>query len=118
MPWWLKDDGDTEGPLGFPMPDAEAKALDRLLADNPHAEYEQLVFEKATSAALTPGGRADVSWIMTEQRDRARDVVLLSGSATNCIATTPSSRSTTTTRSNRWARASGAARCARATSGA
>jgi hypothetical protein len=44
------------------------------------AEYEQLVVEKAMPpAGLSPGERADVSWIMTGQRDRARDVVLLSG---------------------------------------
>ena len=110
MPWWLKDYGDTEGPLGFPMPDAEAKALDRLLADNPHAEYEQLVVEKATpSAALSPGERADVSWITTEAIDRQKEVVLTDGFMTSSSRPIPSSPSTTTTAGTPSAVRSGAA---------
>src|SRR5262245_48516510 len=87
MPDWLSCYGDCEGPLGFPMTDASAKALDELLAAHPGAEYETLVVEKATGGSgtlpgqleLRAGERADVSWIMTEALDRKRDVVLVSG---------------------------------------
>ena len=75
---WLKIYGDTEGPLGFPMKDAEAKALDKFLQENPEAEYQRVVVEKATSELAT-GERADVSWIQTEAVDRQSEVVLASG---------------------------------------
>jgi phage head maturation protease len=75
---WLRQYGDTEGPLGFPMFDAEAKALDSLLREHPDHEYQRLVVEKAT-ADLTSGERADVSWIQTETIDRYAEIVLASG---------------------------------------
>jgi len=78
MTRFLKDYGDTEGPLGFPMRDTDAKALDALLEAHPEYEYARAVVHKAT-AELLPGERADLSWIHTEALDRHKDVVLLSG---------------------------------------
>src|SRR5262245_9987168 len=69
---------DTEGPLGIPMKDEQAKALDELLRQNPEAEYQRAVVEKATSD-LSPGERADVSWISTECIDRDQEIVLAAG---------------------------------------
>src|SRR5436309_2124811 len=75
---FLEQYGDTEGPLGFPMRDAEAKALDALIRENPGHEYQRVVVEKAT-ADLSSGERADVSWIQTEAIDRYGEIVLASG---------------------------------------
>ncbi len=70
-----------EGPLGFPMPDAAAKALDRILrtlpADDAHAYRHTIVTRGPTE--LNPGERSDVSWISTESVDRAGEVVLSAG---------------------------------------
>src|SRR5262245_28324326 len=70
--------GDTEGPLGFPMKDADAKSLDEILRQHPDAEYCRVVVRKATSE-LAEGERADVSWIQTEAIDHEREIVLASG---------------------------------------
>jgi hypothetical protein len=78
MPEFLKVYGDAEGPLGFPMKDADARALDSLLETLPEVDYRRAVVEKATTE-LSPGERADVSWITTEALDRHRDVVLAAG---------------------------------------
>lgn len=78
MPDFLKLYGDCEGPLGFPMKDAEARALDRLLDGLPEVDYRWAAVEKATTE-LSPGERADVSWITTEALDRQREVVLSAG---------------------------------------
>lgn len=75
---FLKIYGDTEGPLGFPMKDAEAKALDDILQSNPDAEYVKAVVEKATTE-FAEGERADVSWIQTEAIDRHGEIVLSTG---------------------------------------
>jgi hypothetical protein len=75
---FLKQHFDTEGPLGIPMKDAQAKALDELLRHNPEAEYQRSVVEKATSE-ISPGERADVSWISTESVDRDKEIVLAGG---------------------------------------
>lgn len=75
---WLPTYGDTEGPLGFPMKDADAQALDALLKATPDATYGRAVVEKATTEIM-PGERADVSWITTEAMDRDREVVLSAG---------------------------------------
>src|SRR5262249_27922347 len=71
----------TEGPLGFPMPDKQARALDALLKALPRApEY---AYRKAVTARapteLNPGERSDVSWITTESPDRQGEVVLARG---------------------------------------
>jgi hypothetical protein len=70
-----------EGPLGFPMPDAAAKALDKLLrtlpANDAHA-YRHAVVTRAPTE-LNPGERSDVSWISTESVDRMGEVILARG---------------------------------------
>lgn len=75
---FLKQHFDTEGPLGIPMKDEQARALDELLRQNPDAEYQRTVVEKA-ARELAPGERADVSWISTEAIDRDKEVVLAAG---------------------------------------
>jgi hypothetical protein len=75
---FLKDYGDTEGPLGFPMKDADAKALDAILQANPDAEHVRLVVQKATTE-FSEGERADVAWIQTEAVDHDQEIVLASG---------------------------------------
>jgi hypothetical protein len=70
--------GDTEGPLGFPMFDAEAKALDAIIKQHPGGEYERAVVEKAT-LSVVEGERSDVSWIQTDTIDRYGEIVLASG---------------------------------------
>lgn len=70
--------GDAEGPLGFPMLDAQAKALDELLRAHPDHEYGRALVIKAT-ADLSPGERADISWLQTEAIDADREIVLASG---------------------------------------
>jgi len=80
---FLKAYFDTEGPLGLPMQDAQAKLLEAQLKQLPQDDkqlYEpgKLVIEKAVSELL-PGERADISWISTERTDRYRDIVLANG---------------------------------------
>ena len=75
---FLKEYGDTEGPLGFPMKDADAKALDAILQANPDAEHVRLVVQKATTE-FSEGERADVAWIQTEAVDHDQEIVLASG---------------------------------------
>jgi hypothetical protein len=81
MPDFLKDYGNTEGPLGFPMRDREARTLDTLLKSLPHTpefKYRHRVTAKGLTE-VNPGERSDVSWISTETPDRARDVVIARG---------------------------------------
>lgn len=78
MPNFLPVYGDAEGPLGFPLPDAAARALDRLLDELPEVDYRRAAVTKATTD-LADGERADVSWITTEAVDRQREVVLAAG---------------------------------------
>lgn len=73
--------GTAEGPLGFPMPDRSARALDGLLASLPRTreyEYRHAVVTKAPTE-LNPGERSDVSWISTESVDRVSEVVVARG---------------------------------------
>lgn len=73
--------GPTEGPLGFPMPDRAAQALDAILQSLPRSDefaYRKVVSEKAPSELLA-GERSDVSWISAEEPDRANEVVLAPG---------------------------------------
>src|SRR5947209_1628976 len=73
--------GTAEGPLGFPLTDKQAFALDAILKalpkDNAFA-YQKRTVEKATTET-SPGERSDVSWISTEDPDRYGDVVLSRG---------------------------------------
>jgi hypothetical protein len=82
MPDFLKTHyGPVEGPLGFPMPDRAAHALDALLKSlprTPEYEYRHLVTTKAPTE-INPGERSDVSWISTESPDRTREVVIARG---------------------------------------
>jgi hypothetical protein len=73
--------GPVEGPLGFPMPDKQARVLDALLKALPKSKeyaYRHLVTAKAPTE-LNPGERSDVSWITTESPDRQGEVVLAKG---------------------------------------
>jgi hypothetical protein len=69
------------GPLGFPVTDQQARALEGILKtqskDSAFA-YRQLVLAKAPAEVLA-GERSDVSWISTEEPDRTREVVLAGG---------------------------------------
>jgi hypothetical protein len=78
---FLKEYGQTVGPLGFPMADKSARALDLLLHTLPRTkehEYRKAVMSKATTE-LNPGERSDVSWITTESVDRGGEVVVAKG---------------------------------------
>src|SRR6516225_10237914 len=73
--------GPTEGPLGFPMLDKQARALDALLRALPQGDeyaYRKVAIGKGPTE-VSPGERSDVSWISTEDPDRAGDVVLARG---------------------------------------
>jgi hypothetical protein len=71
---------DTEGPLGIPMRDAQAKLLDGLLQALPAEDRRlcRLVTPKAPTEVMD-GERADVSWITTEEIDREGEVVIARG---------------------------------------
>ena len=81
MPSFLPAYGPTEGPLGFPMLDRQARQLDTLLKALPKSKehaYRKAVTAKAPTE-LNPGERSDVSWITTESVDRTQEVVVASG---------------------------------------
>jgi hypothetical protein len=73
--------GPSDGPLGFPMPDAAARAVDALLKTLPptdeYAYRKSLIARPPTE--LNPGERSDVSWISTESVDRQGEVVVARG---------------------------------------
>ncbi len=71
----------TEGPLGFPLTDRQALALDAILKGLPQSDefrYRKAVLTRGPSELLL-GERSDVSWISTEDPDRAGEVVLARG---------------------------------------
>ena len=73
--------GSSEGPLGFPMIDRAAQALDAILQTLPKSSefaYRKFVSEQAPTELL-PGERADVSWISSEAPDRMNEVVMARG---------------------------------------
>jgi hypothetical protein len=73
--------GSAEGPLGFPMQDRQAFALDTILKALPKEavyRYRKATIAKGPSETLT-GERSDVSWISTENPDRDCEVVLAKG---------------------------------------
>ncbi len=87
---FLKQYGETEGPLGVPMKDAQAKAIDQLLKALPEEDRKlrRLVTAKATSEVLD-GERSDVSWITTESIDRENEIVLAKGMNDSQFAVNP-----------------------------
>ena len=81
----------TEGPLGFPMPDKQARAVDTLLKALPKTKeyaYRKAVVARAPTE-LNPGERSDVSWITTESPDRQGEVVLAKGMNDSQFASNP-----------------------------
>ncbi len=73
--------GSAEGPLGFPMQDRQAFALESILKALPKEDayrYRKAVQARGPSETL-PGERSDVSWISTEDPDRTGEVVLARG---------------------------------------
>jgi hypothetical protein len=90
MTTFLKTYG-AEGPLGFPMPDRSARALDALLKQLPKTDdyaYRKAIMTRAPTE-LNPGERSDVSWISTESPDRHREVVLARGMNDSQFAQNP-----------------------------
>jgi hypothetical protein len=71
---------DTEGPLGIPMKDAQARLLEAILKTLPEEDrrVKRLVTAKSP-AELLDGERADVSWISTEEIDREKEIVWARG---------------------------------------
>ena len=69
----------TEGPLGFPLTDKQAFAIEALLKSLPrepaYAYRKTLIQKQPTEIS----DRSDVSWISTEDPDRADDVVIAKG---------------------------------------
>lgn len=73
--------GTSEGPLGFPMNDRAAQALDAVLRTLPKSNefaYRKIVGNRGLSELL-PGERSDVSWITSDEPDRANEVVVAQG---------------------------------------
>jgi hypothetical protein len=81
---------ETEGPLGFPMRDQDARALESLLKALPEEDRRprRHVVEKATTELLA-GERSDVSWISTEAIDRDREVMRSKGLNLSCFKGNP-----------------------------
>jgi hypothetical protein len=69
----------TEGPLGFPMPDALAKSLEQLIKTLP--KDSAYSYRKGTGQAveLVKGEKADISLVSTDCIDRDGEVVLPKG---------------------------------------
>jgi hypothetical protein len=80
MPPFLKTYGDTEGPLGLPMKDKQARAVEAILSGLPSEErvLQRRALAKAPAEVLS-GERSDVSWITTESIDRDREIVCARG---------------------------------------
>jgi hypothetical protein len=71
----------TEGPLGFPLTDRQAIALENILKALPRDEtfrYRKALVARGASEVLS-GERADVSWISTEDPDRVGEIVVARG---------------------------------------
>jgi hypothetical protein len=71
----------AQGPLGFPLTDRQAFALEALLKALPRDDafaYRKSVLIQGPSEVL-PGERSDVSWISTENPDRTCEVVIARG---------------------------------------
>jgi hypothetical protein len=71
----------TIGPLGFPMLDRQAIALDAIIKALPKEDafkYRKAVIADPPSE-IKPGERSDVSWISYESVDREGDVIVSKG---------------------------------------
>jgi hypothetical protein len=71
----------TEGPLGFPMTDRQAVAVDQIIKALPKDDafrYRKHTIAKGASEIMA-GERSDVSWISTEEPDRVSEVVIARG---------------------------------------
>src|SRR5271155_2007747 len=90
MPDFLKTYGDTEGPLGLPMKDKQAKTLEQILKALPEEDRKliRLITAKAPAEVLD-GERADVSWITTEEVDRDKEIVIAKGMNDSQFAQNP-----------------------------
>jgi hypothetical protein len=80
-----------EGPLGFPMADKAARAVDALLKTLPKTkdyEYRKALVARPPTE-LNPGERSDVSWISTEAVDRMGEVVAARGMDDSQFALNP-----------------------------
>lgn len=88
---WTQHYGPAEGPLGFPMSDKAARAVDALLKalpKTPEYEYRKALVANAPTE-LNPGERSDVSWISTESIDRVGEVVIARGMDDRQFAANP-----------------------------
>jgi len=73
--------GPATGPLGFPLLDRQAFALEAILKALPQDEvyaYRKALVEPV-SIDLMAGDRSDVSWISSENPDRMHEVVRARG---------------------------------------
>src|SRR5258708_3671670 len=73
--------GKATGPLGFPLLDKQAFALEAVLRDLPKDDvyaYRKTLVDQGLSE-VSPGERSDVSWISTEHPDRMSEVVIARG---------------------------------------
>jgi hypothetical protein len=81
---------DTEGPLGLPMKDKQAKFLEQILKAVPP---EDRVLRRAFTAKAQPeiidGERADISWITTECPDLDGEIVIAKGMNDTTFAMNP-----------------------------
>ena len=81
MPPSITAYGNTEGPLGFPMPGRLARQLDTLHKALPKSKehaYRKVVTAKAPTE-LNSGERSDVSRVAAESVDRMQEVVIARG---------------------------------------
>src|SRR5262249_27032499 len=80
-----------EGPLGFPLADGQCRAVESLLRSLPRGkeyDYRHAVNAQAPTE-LSPGARADVSWITTQAVARGGEVVMARGRDNSQFALTP-----------------------------
>jgi hypothetical protein len=83
--------GKTEGPLGFPMTDKAARAVETILRELPRTKeyaYRKAMLPQAATE-LNPGERSDVSWISTQAVDLVHEVVLAAGMDDSQFAQNP-----------------------------
>lgn len=71
---------DCEGPLGVPMKDKQAQAIEAVLKTLPEEDKVLKRFVTAKGPAdIMQGERSDVSWISTESIDRDKEIVRAKG---------------------------------------